>query len=514
MRIKSFVYLLIATMIIAACDDDNKIGNDIENKIEFDEKGTPVYHVSIPASIDGAEIGLKFGDGHKIYLYNSTQATIACHSDGELITLTPTNISADSLSCILKADVTFYKDLWPTGSNEKTRKGLTIDAINSYRLLYGLKINGNYKNSTSSVIGSFPFYTQKGTEETAYKHCFAKAINIKMDVGENNSLSVIGQNEAQLKPMQSLMKFNVSFADENGNILAEQPQLKEGFLSSKNNGLMDVEFVQSNNSRFSDWRDCVYFDTIQNNEIILSVPFFYDNYYYKAADDTLTLTVLDTDIVTYEYALTTPTGGYQNGKYYSENVVLRKKPLEVKRTDVKPEETISMIDGHYMLQDTGKYSIYHGGSAVVEGYNVEITINEYTRVNGQIILSGSIENGDTCCSTLKSNKGEIWNPGKTALESKGTAPLTIIEESELYVNGNVVGNFNFRWFTNTIVDGDLCGNFALDASYSRLSVKGDYSNANVFTDYPEFINIQESDEDGYHIFYSSSIYEDQIITIE
>ena len=49
MRIKSFVYLLIATMIIAACDDDNKIGNDIENKFLCLKSQRNVQHLRMQA---------------------------------------------------------------------------------------------------------------------------------------------------------------------------------------------------------------------------------------------------------------------------------------------------------------------------------------------------------------------------------------------------------------------------------------------------------------------------------
>ena len=453
----------MAGFALASCNSDSFI--EPERASQYDIDGALIVHVSIPAKIMNPESGIRFGVSRKVYLINSDRFTVACDKYGKMQALKPTCISADSLSCTLVGDVTFYREdntqdeIVLTPERGKVHRHFTM------RLLYG------WSQSSKGVEGLYCDYTrQDGSAAKMIESRYAWTYLTLLDLKEGDEI-VIGDT-LKLRPVDSGLEIDMEFVDEDGTTPVEGIKVQSAVLSTELDGLVR-EYRMDTKKRGS-----LRMGPIEGSKLYASINYSPEET-YGLKSDVFTLTAIDsTTWDTYKASWTVNVDKFAGG-LYTQKLVMQKQPLLVQTLYHSPVTVYTPENGKYRLGHMGDVAVYNSGAADIEGYTV-LNVHLFdARLDGQIKLAGEVSNHMALSSKIFSESSLINNPDGVAIKNAGELPIIIAEGSTLTIKGDIDGDLSLQPGSLVTVEGDIKGMIRL-AVGSRMRVKGDVSNATFF----------------------------------
>ena len=467
--------VLMAGFALASCIGDDSIEPQRSNQYDID--GALIVHVSIPAKIKNPESGIRFGDGREVYLINTDRFAVACDKFGKMQVLEPTRISADSLSCTLVGDVTFYRE-------DNTQNEIVLIPerrdVNSHfrmRLLYG------WSQSSKGVEGLYCDYTrQDGSArkmlESRYAWTYLSLLNLK----EGDEIVI--QDTLKLWSVDSGLEIDMEFVDEDGTTPVNGIKVQSAVLSTELDGLVR-EYRMDTKKRGS-----LRMGPIDGSKLYASINYSPEETYGRKSD-VFTLTAIDsTTWDTYKASWTVNLDKFAGG-LYTQKLVMQKQPLQVQTLYQSPVTVYTPENGKYRLGHMGDVAVYNGGAADIEGYTV-LNVHLFdARLDGQIKLAGEVSNHMALSSKIFSESSLINNPDGVAIKNAGELSIIIAEGSTLTIKGDIDGDLSLQPGSLVTVEGDIKGMIRL-AVGSRMRVKGDVSNAAFFategsiTDFTEY----------------------------
>ena len=142
-------------------------------------------------------------------------------------TLSPSDISADGMSCTLTGQLSFYRYDYDAEKWE----ALTVDGSDTYSLYY----NMNYVYLDFPEYSSFDYDKQDGTAQDIQNYDFAEATGVTM-TRQGGNLTVSG-NGVRFNLLQSIFRQTLTFTDEAGNPITA-PEINWLKVSTRNNTLI------------------------------------------------------------------------------------------------------------------------------------------------------------------------------------------------------------------------------------------------------------------------------------
>ena len=221
---KTFLYILFAGIAFTACD--NEMMSYSGHEPRYDQNGALINHVCIPVRIADPESGVRFGDGREAYLYHASWVAMACTPLGENIPLKQTDISADSLSCTLTGDVTFYQTSLLDDEIKYDPVTRGVGKQPTIMILYG------WKQDDNGIDGLYADYTnQDGSVQSAIDHRYLKIYTTLPDLSVSHVIE--SRDTLKLMPVDTRLEINMSFVQEDGTTPAQVTRLKKATLSSE-----------------------------------------------------------------------------------------------------------------------------------------------------------------------------------------------------------------------------------------------------------------------------------------
>ena len=453
----------MAGFALASCNSDDIIEPKRESQYTYD--GALIVHVSIPALIKNPESGIRFGDGREVYLINDAGNILACDKYGKMQVLEQTNISADSLSCTLVGDVTFYREDNTQDEIVLTPERRNVDGHFEFRLLYG------WSQSSKGLEGLYCDYTkQDGSAKKMIesRHASTYLLHPRLKEGDE----IVMQDTVKLWPNDSGLEIDMQFVDEDGTTPVEGIKVQSAVLSTELDGLVR-EYRMS-----AIKREKLRMGPIEGSKLYASINYRPEETYGQTSD-VFTLTAIDsTTWDTYKASWTVNLNKF-GGSSYTQNLVMQKQPLLVQTLYQSPITVYTPENGKYRLGHMGDVAVYNGGAADIEGYTV-LNVHLFdARLDGQIKLVGGVNNHTAVSSKIFSEYSIINNPDGVAILNAGELPITIADGSTLTIKGDIDGNVSLQPGAQVIVEGDIKGVVRM-AVGSLLKVKGDVSNATFF----------------------------------
>ena len=455
--------VLMAGLALASCNSGDSI--EPERASQYDIDGALIVHVSIPAQIKNPESGIRFGDGREVYLINTDRFTVACDKYGKMQVLKPTRISADSLSCTLVGDVTFYREDNTQDEIVLIPERRNVTSHFTMRLLYG------WSQSSKGVEGLYCDYTRQdgsAPQMLESRHAWTYLTLLKLKEGDE----IVIQDTLKLRPVDSGLEIEMQFVDEDGTTPVEGIKVQSAVLSTQLDGMVR-EYRLSSIKRGS-----LRMGPIKGSKLYASINYNPEETYGQKSD-VFTLTAVDSSTWdTYKASWTVNLDKFAGG-LYTQELVMQKQPLLVQTLYHSPVIVYTPENGKYRLGNVGDVAVYNGGAADIEGYTV-LNVHLFdARLDGQIKLMGEVSNHMALSSKIFSESSLISNPDEVAIKNAGELPITIAEGSTLTIKGDIDGDLSLQPGSQVIVEGDIKGMIRM-AVGSSIKVKGDVSNATFF----------------------------------
>lgn len=461
---KTFLYILFAGIAFAACDNEKM--SDSEREPRYDQNGALINHVCIPVRIADPESGVRFGDGREAYLYHATCVAMACTPLGENIPLKQTDISADSLSCTLTGDVTFYRYylLDDEIKLNPVTKGVGIQP--SIMILYG------WKQDDNGIDGLYADYTnQDGSVQSAIEHRYLGIYTTLPDLSVSHVIE--SRDTLKLAPVDTRLEIDMSFVQEDGTTPAQVTRLKKATLSSEREGILNRYRVFSRN------KGSITTIPVSCQKLYLSMPYYVDTR-YDQKDDVMTLRAIDwTTLDTYQGTWTVEADKYRSGNF-KQSLVMQKQKLLVISFSETPVRTCTPQNGKYNLSYGGDYAVYNSGAAdIICSGRSNVHLFD-ARLDGQLQLSSEHGGGIIHSSMIFSTSSYIMNRDKVAIKNTGVLPIIISQGSYLKVIGDIEGNIALQKNAELTINGNINGMVTMNAG-SRLNIYGDVSNTTFYS---------------------------------
>ncbi len=483
---KTLFGVMMAGFALASCNSDDFV--EPERASQYDIDGALIVHVSIPAQIKNPESGIRFGDGREVYLINTDRFTVACDKYGKMQVLKPTRISADSLSCTLVGDVTFYREDNTQDEIVLTPERRNVNSFFTMRLLYG------WSQSSKGVEGLYCDYTRQdgsASKMLESRHAWTYLTLLNLKEGDE----IVIQDTLKLRPVDSGLEIDMQFVDEDGTI-----KVQSAVLSTQLDGLAREYRL------YSMKRGSLRMGPIRGSKLYASINYGPELTYGRKSD-VFTLTAVDsTTWDTYKASWTVNLDKFAGG-LYTQELVMQKQPLLVQTLGHSPVIVYTPENGKYRLGDIGDFAVYNGGAADIEGYTVLRVHLFDARLDGQIKLMGEVRNHMALSSKIFSESSLINNPDGVAIKNAGEIPITIAEGSTLTIKGDIDGDLSLQPGSQVIVEGDIKGLIRM-AVGSSMKVKGDVSNASFFATEGLIVDLTDYDPaSDYRIKTGFTIYE-------
>ncbi|MBO7049376.1 MAG: hypothetical protein J6W42_02030 [Bacteroidaceae bacterium] len=488
---KTFFCVLVAGFALASCNSGDSI--EPERASQYDIDGALIVHVSIPAQIKNPESGIRFGDGREVYLINSDRLAVACDKYGKMQVLKQTRISADSLSCTLEGDVTFYHEDNTQDEIVLTPERRNVNSHFKMMLLYG------WSQSSKGVEGLYCDYTRQdgsALQMLESRHAWTYLTLLNLKEGDE----IVIQDTLKLRPVDSGLEIDMQFVDEDGTTPVEGIKVQSAVLSTQLDGLVR-EYRLSSIKRGS-----LRMGPIRGSKLYASINYGPELTYGRKSD-VFTLTAVDSSTWdTYKASWTVNLDKFAGG-LYTQELVMQKQPLLVQTLYRSPVTVYTPENGKYRLGDMGDVAVYNGGAADIEGYTV-LNVHLFdARLDGQIKLMGEVSDHMALSSKIFSESSLINNPDGVAIKNAGEIPITIAEGSTLTIKGDIDGDLSLQPGSQVIVEGDIKGLIRM-AVGSSMKVKGDVSNASFFATEGLIVDFTEYDPaSDYRIKTGFTIYE-------
>ena len=454
------VVAVLALVGLASCNSDDDYAELSMAQQESDPAPqAPVYSVSIPAQM-GAESGTKalvfdgagslsarFDSSDRVYVYNETQQAFACRFDQDKkdyvpCTLSPSDISADGMSCTLTGQLSFYRYDY----DAKEWEALTVDGSDTYSLYY----NMNCVELENPENSGFDYDTQDGTAQDLQNYDFAEATGVTM-TRQGGSLTFSG-NGVRFNLLQSIFRQTLTFTDEAGNPITA-PEINWLKISTRNNTLIYCYDPLSDNTYYDGFVEGYMDDT---SVLYVALSFHYDDY-HTAQDDALWVDAYATDGCVYSIRKDAPAGGFSNGKYYHGSMTLKRGGVFC--TDNNDCVPLIKENGKYSLEDGKEYLVEGNISGNIEGTgSIVLRIADNSKIRGCVTLKGTSQ-GPAYIFT--GQDVQFYNPPYQALLADSEY-LTIIDYSS-YIN----------------IHGVVSGQIMLDCG-SELKMTGDLVDAHLY----------------------------------
>lgn len=476
---------------MASCNSGDSI--EPERASQYDIDGALIVHVSIPAQIKNPESGIRFGDGREVYLINSDRLAVACDKYGKMQVLKQTRISADSLSCTLEGDVTFYHEDNTQDEIVLTPERRNVNSHFKMMLLYG------WSQSSKGVEGLYCDYTRQdgsALQMLESRHAWTYLTLLNLKEGDE----IVIQDTLKLRPVDSGLEIDMQFVDEDGTTPVEGIKVQSAVLSTQLDGLVR-EYRLSSIKRGS-----LRMGPIRGSKLYASINYGPELTYGRKSD-VFTLTAVDSSTWdTYKASWTVNLDKFAGG-LYTQELVMQKQPLLVQTLYRSPVTVYTPENGKYRLGDMGDVAVYNGGAADIEGYTV-LNVHLFdARLDGQIKLMGEVSDHMALSSKIFSESSLINNPDGVAIKNAGEIPITIAEGSTLTIKGDIDGDLSLQPGSQVIVEGDIKGLIRM-AVGSSMKVKGDVSNASFFATEGLIVDFTEYDPaSDYRIKTGFTIYE-------
>lgn len=448
---------------MASCNSGDSI--EPERASQYDIDGALIVHVSIPAQIKNPESGIRFGDGREVYLINTDRFTVACDKYGKMQVLKPTRISADSLSCTLVGDVTFYREDNIQDEIVLIPERRNVNSHFKMMLLYG------WSQSSKGVEGLYCDYTRQdgsALQMLESRHAWTYLTLLNLKEGDE----IVIQDTLKLRPVDSGLEIEMQFADEDGTTPVEGIKVQSAVLSTQLDGLVReyrLSSIKRGSLRMGPIKDAKLYASINYNPELT----------YGRKSDVFTLTAVDSSTWdTYKASWTVNLDKFAGG-LYTQELVMQKQPLLVQTLYQSPVTVYTPENGKYRLGHMGDVAVYNGGAADIEGYTV-LNVHLFdARLDGQIKLMGEVSDHMALSSKIFSESSLINNPDGVAIKNASEIPITIAEGSTLTIKGDIDGDLSLQPGSQVIVEGDIKGMIRM-AVGSSMKVKGDVSNASFF----------------------------------
>lgn len=488
---KTFFCVLIAGFALASCNSGDSI--EPERASQYDIDGALIVHVSIPAQIKNPESGIRFGDGREVYMVNSDRLAVACDKYGKMQVLKQTRISADSLSCTLEGDVTFYHEDNTQDEIVLTPERRNVNSHFTMRLLYG------WSQSSKGVEGLYCDYTRQdgsASKMLESRHAWTYLTLLNLKEGDE----IVIQDTLKLRPVDSGLEIDMQFVDEDGTTPVEGIKVQSAVLSTQLDGLVReyrLSSIKRGSLRMGPIKDAKLYASINYNPELT----------YGRKSDVFTLTAVDSlTWDTYKASWTVNLDKFAGG-LYTQELVMQKQPLQVQTLYHSPVTVYTPENGKYRLGHMGDVAVYNGGAADIEGYTV-LNVHLFdARLDGQIKLMGEVSDHMALSSKIFSESSLINNPDGVAIKNAGEIPITIAEGSTLTIKGDIDGDLSLQPGSQVIVEGVINGMIRM-AVGSRMKVKGDVSNAAFFATEGLIVDFTEYDPaSDYSVKTGFTIYE-------
>lgn len=467
------VVAVLALAGLASCNSDDDYAELSKAQQETDPAPqAPVYSVSIPAQMGaefipaqmGAESGTKtlvfdgagslsarFDSSDRVYVYNETQQAFACRIDEDKkghvpCTLSPSDISADGMSCTLTGQLSFYRydyhaDEW---------EALTVDGSDTYSLYY----NMNYVELDNPENSAFDYDCQPGTVSDLQYYHFAEATGVTM-TRQGGSLTVSGDG-VRFNLLQSIFRQTLTFTDEAGNPIVA-PEIDWVYIGTRNNSLVYCycPIGDYNYDYCCDDIECFMENT---SELYLALSFQYDS--STIYDDALWIDAYGSDGYVYSIRMDAPDGGFRNGKYYSGSMTLKRGGVFL--TEGNDCVPLTPENDKYILEDGKEYLVDGIVSGDIEGTgSIVLRIADHSKVRGCVTLKGTSQGPAYLFSGQDARIiSDFFNQPALLADSEY---LTIIIDSSSYLN----------------IHGVVSGQIMVDCA-SELRMIGNLVDANIY----------------------------------